>query len=255
MFRILLVCAVFGMLLTSAAQAANEFRCDTEVFVGTEKKPVQQSLTIFTGTFAYDFLLGAPEEITVYDVDHGKITLLDRSRKLKTTINTDDLLQFTAARKTIPAESELFKFCTKPLFEETFTDDTLTLAAKQLSYSVICMKPEQSGTERRYREFADWSARLNGMRPGNLPPFPRLELNRALVKQGMLPKEIERTISTTHLTGKRTETVRSQHRFNWALNTQDRTKVEQVGDYLKDFKPALVEDYLGMNQVKKTAMK
>src|SRR4051812_28155029 len=107
MIRILLACVVLGMIVPSSARSGDEFRCDSEVFVGTDKNPVQQSLTIFTGTVAYDFLLGKPEEITVYDFGRGQITLLDKTRKLKTTIQIDDLLRLAAEYKITKAESEL----------------------------------------------------------------------------------------------------------------------------------------------------
>ena len=115
------------------------------------------------------------------------------------------------------------------------------------------VKPEHDGAERRYCEFADWSARLNGLRPGNLPPFPRMELNKALAEPQMLPEEIERTVSTTHLTGRRTETIRSRHLFNWSLSKPDHERIEEVGNYLTQYTPANVEDYLGLT--KKTARK
>src|SRR6186997_3045464 len=133
MLRTLLVCATVA-LMSSITFAGDEFRCDTEVFVGKEKNPVQQTLTIFSGSVVYDFLLSKPEEITVYDLGRGQITLLDKNRKLKTTIQNDDLLHWTAAYKTVKAESDLFIFCTQPKFEETFKDNTLTLSAKQLTY-------------------------------------------------------------------------------------------------------------------------
>jgi hypothetical protein len=114
---------------------------------------------------------------------------------------------------------------------------------------VTCTKPEPNSAVQSYRDFADWSARLNGIRPpGNLPPFARMDLNKALAAQGMLPKNIERTITTRHLTGRRTETVRSHHLFNWALSTRDRGLIEEVGDHLVKYKPATAEDYLGLTK-------
>lgn len=239
----------FAMTLATTARSAEEFRCDTEIFVAAEKEPVQATLTIFTGAVVYDFLLGKKAEateITVYDLGRGQLTLLDTRRKLRTTIATDDLLKFTAAFKTVKAESDLFKFCSQPEFAETFAENKLTLASKQLTYRADCLQPEQEGAAHQYRQFADWSARLNGMRPGNLPPFPRLKLNESLVSQGMLPADIERTISTTHFTGRRTETIRSSHRFNWTLSRSDRERRDKVDDLLIEYKPASVEDYLGL---------
>jgi hypothetical protein len=229
-----------------AAEA--EFRCDTEVFVGTEKQPAQETLTIFTGNLAYDFLLTKPEEITVYDFGRGQLTLLDKGRKVRTTIPTDNLLRFSAAYKTAKAESDLFAFCTQPSFEESFADDVLMLEARPLSYKATCCKPEVAGADKRYREFADWSTRLNALRPGNLPPFPRMEMNKALAARGMLPSEVERTIVATSFTMKRTDVVRSYHLYNWALSAPDRRKIDTVGEYLTQFQSVPVEEYLQLEK-------
>jgi hypothetical protein len=248
-----LVWTVLLVTLATTGRADDGFRCETDVFVAAEKTPVQQSLTVFTGTLVYDFLLGQSQEITLYDVQRGTIKLLDKKRQLCTTILTDDLLQITAMYKTRKAESDLFKFCTEPVFKETFADNILTLEADQFTYRVTCVKPKWAEAAQQYCEFADWSARLNAIRPGNLPPFPRMELNKALAGQKMLPEDIVRTITTTHLTGRRDETIRSHHVFNWALAKRDRQLIEEVGDHLIKYKSVSAEDYLGL--AKKMAKK
>jgi hypothetical protein len=246
--RLALALAISSLLLTHAFAADDEFRCDSEIFMGEEKKPVQETITIFTGKLAYDFLLTAPEEITVYDFGRGQFTLIDKNRKVKTTIASDDLLRFTAAYKTIKPDTELFSFCTQPSFDEEFSEKKLRLHSKTLTYQVECIKPEHTGADKRYRDFADWSARLNAMRPGNLPPFPRMEMNKSLAARNMLPSKIERTISTFHLTGTRTEVVRSHHLFNWQLSLSDRRRIDQVGDYLTQFEAVSPEVYLKVGE-------
>jgi hypothetical protein len=246
-------CVLICTVVAATGLAADGFRCETDVFVATEKDPVQQTLTVFDGEFAYDFLLGQSKEITVFDIKHGTIKLLDPKRELCCTIPTDELLRITALYKTQKAESDLFKFCTEPKFSETFTEDKLRLASEQVKYDVVCVKPEQRGAEQRYREFADWSAQLNATQPGSLPPFPRMELNQALAKRAMLPEEITRTITTTHFGVRRSEVVRSQHRFNWQLAMRDHKLIDEVGDHLVNYKNASFEDYLGLG--KKTAQK
>ncbi len=248
-----LIAIMLGTLLAiSPMLNAGEFRCDTEIFVGHEKKPVQESLTIFAESVVYDFLLTKPEEITVYDLPHGRITLLDKSRKSRTTIAVDDLLRFTAAYKTAKPESELFAFCVQPNYEESEVEARIVLQSKPITYRVATAKPKQSGAEKRYREFADWSARLNAMRPGNLPPFARMEVNQVLAAHAALPEEVERTITTVHLTGRKHEVIRSRHNYNWTLSAQDHQKIEAVGNYLSEYSLVSVEDYL---QLEKTSPK
>jgi hypothetical protein len=250
-FRLMGIVIALTALVAAASGADHDFRCDTQIFVGTAKEPVQEGLTIFTGGLVYDFLLTAPEEVALYDLNRSQFTLLDKSRKAKTTIQSDDLISFVAAYRISDApKTELFKFCLHPSFDEEYTDGVLTLRSKILTYRVTCVKPEIPGADKRYREFADWSARLNSMRAGNLPPFPRMEMNKSLAARHMLPSKIERTITTTHLTGKRTEAIRSEHLFNKSLSVQDHRRIEKVGDYLTQFAPLPIEEYLDVKKLK-----
>lgn len=245
--------AVLLIMSSTLLAAENEFRCDTEIFVGSEKLPVQETCTIFSGLSAYDFLLTKPNEITLYDFGRGQLTLIDEKNKRRTTLSHDDVLRFTATYKTIKPKSPIFGFCANPTFEEEFTDNNiLTMRGTPLVYRVTCIKPDQTHADRRYREFADWSARLNSMRPGNLPPYARIEMNRALAAKEMVPTEIERTIFTPTLTGKRTDIIRTKHLFNWRLSTQDRRRIERVGDLLSspDLASVSPEEYLGFDGVK-----
>jgi hypothetical protein len=241
--------------MISQVAFSDEFRCDTEVFVGTAKEPVQETLTIFTDGLVYDFLLTKPEEVTLYDLGRQQIILLNREQKIRTTLSTDDVLRFTAAYKTGKMESELFNFCANPTFQETLTDGVVTLSSKQVTYRCKTTSPEHSGADRKYREFADWSARLNSMRPGNLPPFARLEVNKALAAHTVVPEEIERTISTVHLTGRRNEVMRSRHLFNWSLSANDRKRIEEVGDQLSTFTSVTQQRYLGLEKTLTSAGK
>lgn len=247
-----LTLAIPFVLLAQASQATEpEFRCDTEIFLGDAKEPALASSTIFTGLRAYDFLITEPEEVTIYDFGRREFKLLHAGRKMRTTVTAEDLLTFTATYKTLKTKSELFQFCLQPLFEETFADDVLQFSSKPLSYRVTCVEPGSVGADQRYREFADWSARLNAMRPGSLPAFPRLELNKALAERGVMPEQIERTIVTPRLTGNRTELARSRHNFNWTVSAKDHRDIDRVGDYLNEFTPVEADVYFEYDKVKK----
>ena len=235
-----------GFIATGVSAEEKEFRCDSEVFVGAEKKPVQSSLTIFANPMVYDFLQGTTEEVTVYDFGRGQITLLNPQRKQRVTVATDDLLRVSAAYKTMKAETDLFAFCMQPAFDEEFANDTLTLTSKYLTYHTSCSKPKQPGADKVYREFADWSSRLNAFRPGNLPPFARLEMNKSLAARDRLPIKIDRTTTLTHGVRTRQETIRSEHIFSWTLSVEDRRRIERAGSYMADFAPVSVESYFDL---------
>ena len=97
-----------------------------------------------------------------------------------------------------------------------------------------------------FRYFADQFARLNALRPGNLPPGARLELNKALAERKLLPLEIARTIPPANplvnpLAKKLV--VRSRHLPNWSLSGEDRKKIDRAGTYLAQFSSVSFEEY------------
>lgn len=229
------------------------FRVDTELFKDQEKTPLLQTLTIFHGGMVYDFLLTAPQEVTVFDPLRGRVTLLDEARHVKATVTTQEILEFVLALQTQAAQEKdpLLAFCATPQFEtsERPIEEQgqalveLHLTAKPLSYLVSGQQPPWPQAATLYRQFADWAARLNAARPGNLPPGARLALNEALAERGLIPLEIRRSIPATTRLGKRLE-LRSQHRFNWTLSGEDHKRLERVGDMLATYRVVSFQEYL-----------
>lgn len=228
----------------SMATAQDVFRVETDIFVGKQAESLQY-LTLFTDRIVYDFRVTRPEEITVYDWDRHRIVLLDSSRKWKATLSTDEVLGFTAALKTHVSESNpVFYAATHPGFSEpTDTEGGwLTLSNKHITYRFRGEAPKNPEIVARYREFADWSARLSAMRPGNLPPFARIDTNKRIADRGWLPEEVERIIDPGKLGQKKVE-VRSRHLANWLLSESDRKRIDRVGDHLAAFQEVTFQEF------------
>src|SRR5687767_13323220 len=105
------------------ALTAQDFRIDTEIFVGLEsekkeKEPAAETLTIFTNGMVYDFLLSDTREMTLFDPSRGRFTLLDESRRVKASLSTQEVLDYVFAFETYAAQSKdsLFAFAAKPEF-------------------------------------------------------------------------------------------------------------------------------------------
>lgn len=240
---------LLGLLLLGGgiplATRAQEFRVETDVFVGSQKKPVAQSLTLFTSGLVYDFPLMGPSEIAVLDPSRGRFVLLDTQRKVKATLTTQELLEFTASMKAQAQDADgVVGFAVNPQFTQTFDQPTgwLTLSSKLLTYRLKGSPPKQSAAVDVYRQFADWYARLNATRPGNLPPFARLELNKAAAERGLVPEEVELTVAASRLGGK-TFAVRSHHMINWLLSNTDRKRIDEAGDFLVNYQPLKFQEY------------
>jgi hypothetical protein len=251
-----IVWSAIVLAMASPPVHGQEFRVDTELFLNQEKKPFLEQLTIFTadGTI-YDFCLGERPETTVFDPRHGRFTLLDETRKVKASVATQELLDFSLALEKQAAQQRdpLIAFCAAPNFEtmanpveqngQTLTE--LSLSGRPLSYVARGHKPQHVEAVKAYRHFADWCARLNASQEGNLPPAARIALNQALAEHELLPLEITRTIPAAGPLTKKQE-IKSQHRWNWALAGQDRKKIERAGDMMATFQLVSYVEYCGV---------
>jgi hypothetical protein len=243
---------VFTIFLGFSAMASGQdFRVDTEVFAGDEKAPAVETLTIFADARMYDFLL-SQQEMTVFDPPRGQFTLLDEARRVKATISTQDLMEFTLGLETHAVQSKdaLLAFAARPTFETTSEEVKengqdqvrLSLTGKPLEYVALGVKPQRPEAARLYRYFADWYARLNATRAPNLPAGARLALNEELAKRELLPREIIRTTTPDKPLAKK-EVIKSQHLVNWTLSGEDRKKIERAHDAMATFKEVSYDEY------------
>lgn len=242
------------MLLWAAAQPgfAQEFRVDSEVFHGDDKQPIVATLTVFTKGLAYDFQLTEPKEITIFDPTRGRFTMLDRARAIKTDVSTQDLLQYSLDLETQAAASKnaLLAFAAQPKFQTAVEEITengqqrtrFTFTGKPLGYVVLGQTPPEAEMARIYRNFADWSARLNATRTHSLPANARIVLNEALAEKGLLPLEVKRVITPFNPLGKKDE-MRSQHLVNGTLSNKDQGDVNDADTFRAKFQPVSYDEY------------
>ena len=136
-FSSMAACVV--LLSTFSAPAADVFRMETDIFVGGRQEPLVQYLTLFTERIVYDFRVTKPEEVTVYDLEGNRVVLIDPARKWKSTLTTEEVLQFTAALKShIEPSNQVFYAATVPNFElsEDEKERRVTLANKFITAAI-----------------------------------------------------------------------------------------------------------------------
>ena len=112
-----------------------------------------------------------------------------------------------------------------------------------MTYHAKGIKPKPADAAERFRQFADWYARLNAVRPGNPPPFGRLELNELLASHGLVPEEIERTFVREKRLTNQTQRARSRHLFVWTLSGTDRKRIEKASECLTSFESVAPAQY------------
>lgn len=251
--RVPLITFLFAVLVVWTGEAhGQKFRVDSELFENQQKEPFLITLTIFRDGTVYDFRWTEPKEVTVLDTKNGRFTLIDEANRQKATVTTKELLEFSLELETHAAKEKdrLFAFCAAPQFEisqkpiemngQSLVE--LRLSSKLMTYVANGVKPQLEESGRAYRHFADWCARLNATRGGNLPPGARLALNKALAEGDLLPLEITRTTGGT-LLEKKLE-LRSQHRVNWTLSGEDERQIERASDMMATFENVSYSDYL-----------
>ena len=238
---------------------ALDFRVETDVFIGNEKDPAVENLTLFTEGKVFDFLLSGSKEITIYDPARGQFHLLDTERKLQSSVSTQQLIEYVEAmeRDIAKGNDSFLKAIVKPAFEtkvEEFEENgesrvRVTMASKEITYKVVGQRPKHPEAVHAYRQFGDFFARFNAARPGSFPPGARLELNRVLAEQGIVPIEVERTDVSP---GKTLE-LRSRHLINWILSTQDLAKITSAGNHKAELKTVDFETHRLMPAAKTAA--
>lgn len=232
-----------GLPLSTIAQ---EFRIETEIYVGDETVPASRTVTLFEESAVYDFTEDQ-SQVVVYrrsaSQEKGQFILLDSATEQRTDVDVGRVESFVkkiekfVRNQEDEQASELMKFCAQPVFEESFDEETGELLLKHdlWTYRAATVQVESKGALQRFREFTDNYARLNTIlypNLNNLPlPGPRLSLNRALSLHQVVPVEIRRTIKNAE-----TQQVRASHLFSWRLSREDRARLDEVRRDLANYK-------------------
>jgi hypothetical protein len=226
-----------------------DFRVDTDVFLGDDEETFSEHLTLFRGAVVYDFAVKGVEEVTILNLQTGEISLLDVKRQKRADLTTKELLDFSARIKAIGTSNHA-EDLVAPKFEVKFDEaqNSLELVSRKITYRAIGIKPADPTVATRYREFTDWYARLNSMRPPNPPHFGRLELNSELADRGLLPQDIERTVDLGRLFTK-PQKARSHHAVGTAISGTDRRRIDEAGGYLVSFAKVSPAEYMQLEKV------
>jgi hypothetical protein len=225
---------------------AQEFRIETKVFIGDEETPASQTVTLFEKSAVYEFVENPPQIIVYRDGGQNKpaqFILLDPTHQKRTDVDVERVegLMDKLTRWAAEHKDPLLKFAAHPVFEETFAEKTgsLTLASPDWTYAVATVEAEDAAALARYRDFTDRFAQLSSMLYNSPPPGPRLALNAALARHGVVPVEIQRTTSGDAKNG-----VRATHVYLWRLSRDDRAQLDEAQAYLANFEKVDNEKFM-----------
>ena len=236
-----------GLCARGGVAEEEDFRIENKIYVDDEKEPRIRSTTIFHEGVVYDYLADPPE-VTVFDGHHGRFVLLDLTRRVKTELTTERVVDFSRRLKewTQQQSDPFLRFLAAPEFEEQYDESTreLSLTSPWMTYRLTTVDSESEGISRSYREFSDWYCRLNTfLNPGARPPFARMVVNAALAERRKLPREVHLSLSPKEgLLAKRL-TVRSEHLVIRQLVESDRKRVAQTDQFMAMYATVDFEEY------------
>jgi hypothetical protein len=242
--------AIVALLVCAAPVSAQEFRVHTRIYdarpqAATSGKARSALLGTSTSLFhagkVYDYQ-GTGSQVTICEPAHEQFVIVDRSRRMLTVIPFDVVenrlfqagksaeKKIAELRKEDDAEATklagLLEFYLKPGFQETYDEKTRVLKLKNhpLHYEVKCAVHESADVAATYLDFADAMAKLNYLvNEKALLPGPRIKLDHALRRRGLLPVEV--TLHSSHENGLH---LRAEHRFEWKLNGDDRGLISEL---------------------------
>lgn len=228
--------------LLSAVPAWSEeaaFRVESEIFVGQGGQPVARSLTLFRDGIAWDFLEPAAAaagggEIVLHDPARERVVLIDPARNLKTQVDAVRLerLSVSLASWARKSEDRLVRWAGGPDFGEGMTenDDGIELVGPRVRYAVEFAEAPTRQAADEYRRFADTAILLKALvRPGGLPPFPRLAINRRVAAAGGIPHAVSLEVdSRLGMVGGRADSLRCVHKVHPRLLAGDVSRIEEA---------------------------
>lgn len=236
--------AIVALSLAPVALLADDFRVETDVFVGKQKEPIAAYLTLFSGKTIYDFTLTEPKQVTVFDTVRGRFIMLDVGRGVKTEVKLQEIEAFHAELRERSVERGTPLFPANLAYSYDEEGKWHLFSGENLEYRARGLTPKHENAADRYRYFADWYAQLNAMQPGNPPPYARMELNKAMAERNLIPEEIHRTIVVGRFPPRKSE-ARTQHLLNWILSEQDQKQIRRVGNQLQEFTSVPFQEFLG----------
>lgn len=255
MFWCVIAAAVVGCATCPAGEPAreapDEFRVETEVYVNGAQEPVAKTLTLFRDRIAWDFIDvvssasgdGKPSpagltEIVLHDPARERVVVVDPVRNVKTQVEAIRLERLSVSLATWARKSDdrLVRWAGGPDFADGMkeTSDQIELAGPRVRYAVEYATAPTAEAADAYRRFADTAILLKGlMRPGGLPPFPRMAINRRVAAAGGIPTSValELDPGMAAFSG-RSARMRCVHKFHPRLLSSDLTRIEDAESHV-----------------------
>lgn len=230
------------LMIANGSAAAQEFRVESEIFNGSDKAPVSENLTIFSDGIVYDFRLSEPKETVIHDSFRGKFVLLKPDRKIKVNMEQSQVNNALEQLRQSPVFKKRAPYLVNPefAFQQDKESGWMELSSKNITYKVKGKEPKVANGFRAYIDFANWYVKLNALDPRKMPPFARLQMNRVLSTQNIIPSDVELTIRPENA---KPIKARSKHYVIWQLSQTDRRRIDTAKKQWVEFKEVSLQEF------------
>lgn len=242
MLRYPLICSLaIGPLLASSSVAA-DLRVETRVYEADSDQPMRQSVTLFKDNVVYDFR-EQESQVTIYRPSVGnkpaRFILIDTKREVRTEITADRVAAVMVKLRDWAAQQKdpFLNFIADPNFQEAFNAESgeLRLVSDQLSYRLVTIPTDHPEMKLAVREFLDQYAQLQTLLDAGLPPEPRLRVNEALFRHGVMPVEVQVLSGRLDDQGSVEPDVWADYLTAWVLSKNDHQLIDEAIDQMATF--------------------
>lgn len=208
------------------------FRVEIDLYEGTQERPLDQHLILFDSGVVYDLPVGTEPTITVFDPARGRVMLLHKTQRVRTSIPAETLIQLSAQARSVAIEAGAEKSLGMDArVRPTDQADSYALEFGDTKYTITAQNALAQGVASEFAQFSVWACRLNIARQVGSPPFARMTLAEFLAAEGAIPRQVRLEVRR----GLKPRLLRADHLYVGRLSDLDRSKIAEVGEMLASF--------------------
>ena len=237
--------------------SAQDFRIETDLYIGESTKASSRNVTIFSDLLVYDFLMSdaadaAPIQIAIFDRTEKKFILLDTEKKVRLEIERSQLIKLLEGLRKETMQDESSRFMADIQFQEDFDISSSQIKAKSglIQYELKGTHPTDSSILPAYHDFLDHYTMLGATDPQRFPPFARMKFNQIIKKYGWLPSEIRFGVGTDDVF-KRAMKAQTQHTLNMNLSDRDQERIEMAKQCWMEYNLVNMAEFRGLPSLAK----
>ena len=208
------------------------FRVEIDLFEGDAKVPQSQHLILFDAGVVYDLPVGKDSIISVFDAPRGRVVLVHKATRVRTSISTDTLVKMSAETRAEAAKKGRGdKLGLNAKVVPGANPDTYVVEFNDNRYEATAQTVKDPLIAAEFASFTAWASRLNIARHIGSPPFARIALADHFAAENAIPRQVMLEVRRNF----KTRTFRADHLVIERLSELDRQKIAEAGGMVATF--------------------